>query len=187
MTGPTSAPAEIWRLFVAIRLPRATADAIVTLARAVPPPAGPVRWVEPADLHVTIWFIGDLPMPDVPAVRARLARLAADAASFDVEAAGAGTFGRGRGRATWVGLTAPGAGRMADLAVGLGDGPFHAHVTVVRGAPPDFAAGLAGHLAAASPIRWRATALELLRSHPGRRPAYETVGRFPFGSERATA
>ena len=87
----------------------------------------------------------------------------------------------------WVGLAALRRGRMADLAAGLDDGPFHAHVTVGRGAPPDLAAALAGRLAAGVALRWRATALELLRSHPGRRPAYETVGRFPFGSERATA
>ena len=33
-------PAEVWRLFVAIRVPPAIADAIVTIARAVPAPTG---------------------------------------------------------------------------------------------------------------------------------------------------
>lgn len=182
-----AAPPAAWRLFVAIRVPRAIADVIATVARSVPPPPGPGRWVDPADLHVTLWFIGQLPAIDVPALRDRLAGLAADAVPFDVEVAGAGTFGRGRGRATWVGLTGPGAGRVAALAASLGGGPAHAHVTVCRGAPPAFAEALARRLAGTPALAWRAIALELLQSHPGRRPAYETIDRFPFGGGRATA
>jgi RNA 2',3'-cyclic 3'-phosphodiesterase len=185
--GQTPTAADVWRLFVAIRVPRAIAEAIVSIATSVPAPTGIVRWVDPADLHATVWFIGDVAASDVAIVRDRLAGLAADTAAFDLEVAGAGTFGRGRGRASWVGLAAPGASRMAALAAELDGGPFHAHVTVGRGAPPDLAAALARQLAGGPHLAWRATAMDLLRSHPGRRPAYETIGRFPFSGGRATA
>jgi RNA 2',3'-cyclic 3'-phosphodiesterase len=183
---PPAAAAAAWRVFVAIRVPRAIAEAIVAAARSVAPQPGPIRWVDPTDLHVTVWFIGRLEAGDVPAIDDRLADLTAGAAPFDVAVAGAGSFGRGRGRATWVGLTAPGADRIAALAAELHDEPFHAHVTINRGAPSAFADALAERLPAAPSLAWRVTALELLRSHPGRRPAYETIDVASFGAGRGT-
>jgi RNA 2',3'-cyclic 3'-phosphodiesterase len=187
VTPPAAVEAGAWRVFVAIRVPRAVAEAIVAAARSVAPPPGPVRWVDPAELHVTLWFIGRLDAAQVPGIHDRLADLTAGAAPFDVEVAGAGSFGRGRGRATWVGLAAPGAGRIAALAAELHDEPFHAHITISRGAPSVFADALAERLPAAPSLAWRVTALEVLRSHPGRRPAYETIDVASFGGGRGTA
>jgi 2'-5' RNA ligase len=180
-------PAEAWRLFVAIRVPRTISEVVVAAAIADPRPGGRVRWVDPADLHVTVWFIGQVQASDVPALHDRLADVAAAASPFEVQMAGTGSFGRGAARATWVGLAGGGAGRIALLAEGLRAGPFHAHVTVCRGAPAAFAAALDERLGGAPALAWRATALELLRSHPGRRPAYQTVARFTFGEGRVTA
>ena len=73
---------------------------------------------------------------------------------------------------------------MASLAAQLAppDAPHQAHITVCRGAPPGFASDLGAALAARDALAWRATSLELLRSHPGRRPAYETVATFPLAA-----
>ncbi len=177
-------PAERWRVFVALRLPRAVADPLAEAARTALAPGAPVRWVDPADLHLTIWFIGPLRPAELPAIAARVAATAAAARPFECRVEGCGTFGRGRGRAAWVGLAEPAAAAVAALATELvpADAPHQAHVTVCRGAPPGFAGDLGGALAGRAPLAWRATSLEVLRSHPGRRPAYETLAAFPLGA-----
>jgi len=171
--------------FAAIRVPVAVAVPLLALARALHEPDRPVRWVDPADLHVTLWFIGPLGSGDRPAVTARLAVSARAARPITCRVAGVGTFGRGPRRATWVGLAEPGAGRVAALAASLWWGPFSPHVTVARGASPGFASMLAAAMVSRSAgtprLAWRAATIELLQRQPGHRPAYETVAVFPLG------
>ena len=173
-----------WRVFVALRVPRPVADPLAVAARTAVASDGAVRWVDPADLHLTIWFIGPLWPSELPAVEERVGAVAAAARPIDCRVEGAGAFGRGRGRAAWVGLAEPGASSVASLAAQLAppDAPHQAHITVCRGAPTGFAGGLGAALAAGDGLAWHATSLELLRSHPGRRPAYETVATFPLGA-----
>lgn len=183
VAGDAAYRAERWRVFVALRVPRSVADPLLAAARAALGPAAPVRWADPADLHLTLWFIGPLPASGLPAVEARVAAAAAMARPIDCRVEGCGTFGRGRGRATWVGLADPGADRVASLAGRLDptDVPHQAHVTVCRGAPPGLAGDLGAALAGRDELAWRATVVEVLRSHAGRRPAYETLASFALG------
>lgn len=184
MTRADEGPAERWRVFVALRVPPAVAAPLAAAARAALAPGTPVRWVDPADLHLTIWFIGPLAPSELPAVGARVAAAAAAARPLACRVEGCGTFGRGPGRAAWVGLAEPAAAAVASLAAELAppDAPHQAHITVCRGASPGFAADLDRALAGRAPLAWRATSLDLLRSHPGRRPAYETLAAFPLGA-----
>lgn len=184
MTRADEAPAEPWRVFIALRVPQAVADRLAEAARAALAPGTPVRWVDPADLHLTVWFIGPVRASELPAIAARVAAAAAAAAPFECHVEGCGTFGRGRGRAAWVGLAEPAAAAVGSLAAELAppDAPHQAHITVCRGASPGFAAALGAALAGRGPLAWRASSLEVLRSHPGRRPAYETLAAFPFGA-----
>jgi 2'-5' RNA ligase len=171
-------------VFVALRVPRPVADPLAATARAALVPGTSVRWVDAADLHLTIWFIGPLWPSELPAVEARVEAVAAAARPIECRIDGTGTFGRGRGQAAWVGLAEPGGAAVASLAAQLAPpgAPHHAHITVCRGAPPAFASELGTALARGHGMAWRATGLELLRSHPGRRPAYETAATFPLGA-----
>jgi len=177
------APAAPWRLFVALRVPRAVADPLSTVARSALAPGARVRWVDPADLHLTLWFIGPVTPSELPGVADRVAGAAASVRPVECRVAGTGTFGRGRASAAWVGLAEPGAAAVAALAGQLtGGAPHQAHITVCRGVPAAFAADLEAALTAHRTLAWRATTLQILRSHPGRRPAYETVGAFALGT-----
>jgi len=184
VTRTDEVPAERWRVFVALRVPRAVADPLAKAAAAALAPGPTVRWVHAADLHLTLWFIGPLWPSQAPAVVGRMAVAAAAAGPIECRVEGAGTFGRGRGRAAWVGLAEPGAAAVVSLAAELApaDAPHQAHITVCRGAPPGFAGDLGVALAGRAGLSWRATSLELLRSHPGRRPAYETLAAVPLGA-----
>ncbi len=67
-----------------------------------------VKWVEPANLHLTLKFLGEVPPRGLDAVRESLARPALALPPFTLETAGAGTFpARGRPRVVWLGLTQP--------------------------------------------------------------------------------
>lgn len=174
-------PAASRRVFVAIRVPLAVARSLLALALSVAEPGDRIRWVDPADLHLTVWFIGALDPGALPALGARLAAAAAAARPVTCRLVAAGDFGRGGRRATWVGLAEPGARRVKTLAASLDAGPFEPHVTVARGAPAALATAIGARLVGAAALAWRATSIELLRSHPGRGPAYETMAAFTLG------
>ena len=178
-----------WRVFAGVRVPRGIAVQLLAVARSVAGTEAVIRWVDPADVHVTLWFIGSIEVRDLPRLGDELAAAAAACRPGTLRIAGTGTFGRGRGRATWVGLEGPGARRLTTLAGTLRPGPFRAHVTLARGAPPGLATVLAAALAppASGSLRlaWRATRLELLRSRQGTHPAYETIASFRLGGRPA--
>ncbi|MFI5262040.1 MAG: RNA 2',3'-cyclic phosphodiesterase [Candidatus Limnocylindrales bacterium] len=187
---PADAAGGSWPLFAAVRVPRRVAQVLLTLARASHDGRDPVRWVDPADVHVTLWFIGRVEVEALPGLRIRLAQVAAGARPFTARIDGAGTFGSGRRRATWIGMAEPGAGRLQALAHDLRADPFTPHITVVRGAPAALATVLSGrlveHRLATGSLAWRTTRLELLRTRPGARPAYQTVAAFRLGRRAAT-
>ena len=147
------------RLFIGIELPdtlKKSAAAAATRVRERIVRAAPkarVRWVEPAHLHITIWFLGEVPEPRVEPLVAALKK-PLDTRPFTMRVAGAGAFPpSGPPRAIWLGLP---TGREGLLAVHdqlrprlspLGFEPekrqFSPHLTIARVKevrPPDAAA-----------------------------------------------
>ena len=172
---------------MALRVPRPVADVIAAAARAALAPGTAVRWVDPADLHLTIWFIGPLWPAELPAVEERVGAVAAAARPIECRVDGTGSFGQGRGRAAWVGS------RRAGEPPGWRRWRRSSPRRMARTRPTSPCAGVrrpatpaisAPRCAARDALAWRATSLELLRSHPGRRPAYETVADLPPGGRR---
>ena len=136
------------RVFVGIELPdvvklaagAAAADLRARLESWAPGVA--LRWVDAANLHVTLWFIGevsDARARDVAAALGDPFRLSA----FDLAFAGAGMFpGSGAPRALWLGIRS-GAGELAALHASTGSRlaplgflpekrPYSAHLTIAR-------------------------------------------------------
>lgn len=100
------------RLFIGIELSddfkaRAAAEATRVRERVVrAAPKARVRWVEPANLHITIWFLGEVREPRAEAVVAAL-KEPLDAPLFTLRVGGAGAFPpSGPPRAIWLGLAA---------------------------------------------------------------------------------
>lgn len=152
---------EPMRLFVGLALPPDVAawldDRMAALAKRLPFR----RWTHPADLHVTLHFLGEMPPARVEAVRLAAAETAARAAPFALSLAGPGTFGPPEApRVLWCGVADP-AGRAArsgwtphpvpealarlhaDLGARLSASgftlearPFRPHVTLARGGGP---------------------------------------------------
>ena len=63
-----------------------------------------VRWVKPEHLHLTLKFLGDVDLRDVPEVCAAMARATADVPPFTLRLAGAGAFPNATNpRTVWIG------------------------------------------------------------------------------------
>ena len=101
---------ETLRTFIAIELSGTLKDALRRIQGELSAemPARSVRWVQPDAIHLTLKFLGDTPVEKVDAVKAALARAAAEVEPFSVTAAGVGCFPNTRQpRVVWVGLQEP--------------------------------------------------------------------------------
>jgi 2'-5' RNA ligase len=165
------ATADSLRLFLAVLLPD---EVRVPLDRAIAPLAQDgrdVRWVASDLWHLTLVFLGERPVTQVPQIL-EAARAASRISAFTLQLGGTGSFpAPTRPRVLWVGVTA-GADQLLTLQrtvqaslvkAGLAepDTRFSAHLTVGRlrdhVAPPNLAAIGA---------RWSAQSLPALPPFP---------------------
>jgi len=87
------------RLFVAIDFPETVRERLAALCAGVPG----ARWVDPANLHLTLRFIGEVANPVAGDIDAALSGIRMP--RFGLWLRDVGIFGRGRGvRALWAGV-----------------------------------------------------------------------------------
>lgn len=194
---------ETWRLFVAVHPP---ADALAELAAVVDgvrdatPPG--LRWSPPELWHVTVAFLGAVPVAALAAVEAELAHVARRHAPAHVRIAGAGRFGD---RVLWAALHDADADggraglralralagatvrRIGKAGIPVDAGAFKAHLTLARSRGGADLHPVIARLRDFSGRPWTAGELTLVRSRlgagPEGRPAYETVGAWPIGPD----
>jgi 2'-5' RNA ligase len=189
------------RCFVAVDLSDQTRDAIGAAQarlRATAPRAE-IGWIDPAKMHLTLKFLGEVDEEQRGAIEDALAVVARRHAPFLLTAGGAGTFpGPSRARILWVGLTA-GLREIGLLAadvertcVPLGfppeARPFRGHVTLGRVRAPRGVGRVVRAMQAldrAAFGTWTVPELVFYRSHLGgsRGARYEALARFAFGGQ----
>ncbi|MGF1456766.1 MAG: RNA 2',3'-cyclic phosphodiesterase [Alphaproteobacteria bacterium] len=122
------------RLFVALEVPEDVQDRLSDLQDALPH----ARWVDPAGMHLTLRFIGDLDRRTAEDVDDVLCGIAAR--PFSVRIEGVGTFGRPV-RALWAGVAPnPPLAALAEkvdaalnrLRLDIDRRKFTPHVTLAR-------------------------------------------------------
>ena len=189
------------RLFIGIELDdavtAAAADAALELRSTLSPlsPGFSARWIDRANLHITLWFIGEV-VEERAAAIAEALRLPLDIAAFRLELGGCGAFpSAGAPRILWIGTTG-GAdpmralyGRIESRLVPIGfeaeRRPYTPHLTVARVKDPGRATGRAVRQAIASVPgvcgESAVTAVTLFRSRLSPRGAvYEPLLRVPL-------
>lgn len=131
------------RAFVAVLLADAVREAIAATIARLRPLGSAVAWVPPANLHITLQFLGDQSEERLAEAEGALADAAAASVPMDVTFHGIGAFpGLERPRILWVGL-ARGAletrqlqARVADALAARGfpreERPWHPHLTIGR-------------------------------------------------------
>lgn len=136
---------QMLRLFIAIDLPEMVKDELLRAAaqmgRQLPDRA--VRWVKPEQMHLTLRFLGDTAVSQLPDLQNQLTQLTSQYTPFRLHLNGVGAFpNRKRPRVVWVGLGGDVAQlqtmqvALEDRVVALGwsreKRPFSPHVTLGR-------------------------------------------------------
>ena len=135
--APRKSTMSTERLFSALTLPPPVRDALAKLAQPLPG----VTWTRVEHLHVTLRFLGDVPIGLIEPMIARLARV--QVVPFVLPIEGIGTFPPNRPpRIVWIGIGS-GHPRLFQLRQRVDDAllasglqldvrTFHPHVTLAR-------------------------------------------------------
>lgn len=101
----TSAPDHV-RLFIACEVPDEVKRTIGDLIEQLRQRSGTaVRWIRPEGVHVTLKFLGEVPLKQLPAVKLALQEAVVGNSPFELELSNIGMFGGREGlRIMWVGI-----------------------------------------------------------------------------------
>ena len=129
------------RLFVALSISADVRRQLASLIGELRGADGKPRWVNPANLHITLKFIGQVATEQLASIRQALAAVAPPPA-FDLELRGIGIFPNHRRPAVvWAGIKAPPelpelAGKidhsLSSCGIPREKRPFAAHLTLAR-------------------------------------------------------
>jgi 2'-5' RNA ligase len=97
------------RSFVAIELPDEVRDALSGVQSAIKErmqtSESSMRWVRPESIHLTLQFLGDVPIKVLPLVSDAIRKGCAQTSAFELELGGPGVFPNlRRPRVVWIGL-----------------------------------------------------------------------------------
>ncbi len=192
------APQSDLRTFVAVWLPESIREAAGRLIATGKKAVSGVTWTDPALVHVTVKFLGEVPPDQLTDIGERLEEVSWSTAPFEASFAGVGAFpdvrrprvitvGLRRGRDGLVELIGNVEGALESLGFPPEGREIHPHLTLGR------AKGLV------DPARWRTwlaahreedlgsfTVRELALVKSTLRPAgplYETLASFPLSGE----
>lgn len=194
----TESPQDQVRLFVACEVPddvkRDISEVIESLrARS----HNAVRWIKPEGVHVTLKFLGEVPVKKLPAVKLAIQEAVVGHSPFELEFSNIGTFGGREGlRIMWVGVAGDvlrlealvRAVNAALAVVGFEPErrPFRPHLTLGRvrdEVPTRQRAEIEVEVGKTEvPVTsWRTTQVSLMRSKfTAQGAAYEVLATFPL-------
>lgn len=193
------------RLFVACEVPDETRQAITEVIEVLRARSGTaVRWIRPEGIHVTLKFLGEVPVKQLPAIKLAVQEAVLVSSPFELEFSNIGTFGGREGlRIMWVGI----AGDVLrleklvrDVNAALGvvgfqaeRRPFRPHLTLgrVRDEIPTRQRAeieVAVGKMEVTPATWRTNQVSLMRSRLTTTGAqYEVIATFPLRVTQPTA
>jgi 2'-5' RNA ligase len=133
------------RLFVGVELDDRVKEAAASIGESLQRELGPrvdARWVPAANLHITLWFLGEVNESRVESTMDTLNR-PFDEMAFDLEIFGAGAFPpSGPPRVLWLGVTAGGDSlarvhaeltrRLEPIGYEAERRAYSAHLTIAR-------------------------------------------------------
>jgi len=184
------------RLFVAVPLPDELKARVGRFVERIRSRAVFKRWVHPADLHLTLKYIGEVHPSAMPAIEEALERTASRSHAVSLRLDGFGTFGSPHSpRVLWAGVQGN-LERLHSLHAGVEQElnaigyprevrPYSPHITLARryvsGSPPApdelLQTGPADNHQA---LAWEADCIVLYSSRLGRSPMYEPLRTFPL-------
>ncbi|MFE9850210.1 RNA 2',3'-cyclic phosphodiesterase [Streptomyces sp. NPDC005576] len=190
-------PATV-RVFIALAPPDHAKEELARELRPAYATHPRMRWNRIEDWHITLAFLGELPVETVPALRPLLAGLAAAHRPPRLALRGGGSFDD---RVLWSGIDGE-LDTLHELAVDVrsavrshgvtfAERPFRPHLTLARARRGDLtsAGEIAAGLAEFRGGGWPAARLHLVGSNVGRSSGpihYRDIEAWPLGDGRAT-
>lgn len=131
------------RVFVAIELSREAREELSMLQSSLKKTDADVKWVDPANIHLTLRFLGDTDAGIIPSVKAALADAASGSKPFVIRLEGVGAFPcLSSPRVVWAGLSdgvrestalyASISSQLAQLGIPREERKFSPHITIGR-------------------------------------------------------
>lgn len=183
------------RIFIGIDLPQPITERLASRMAYMQEKLPYRKWTHPADLHLTLHFLGNTPTSRLQSVQDAMAKVATDFAPFGVSLAGLGSFGSSSApRVIWLGLSestdthslfrlhAALAAKLTAAGFQPDTRPYRPHLTLVRpdnagypveGCHAAWAASAVADPDAAAPLSWTVDRITLFQTHLGRKPSYE--------------
>lgn len=189
---------ETARLFVACEVPIDIQASIADVITSLKTHAGSdVRWVRPEGIHVTLKFLGEVPLKKLPAVKLAVQEAVVGHSPFELELSNIGLFGGREGlRIMWVGIAGDvlrlealvRAVNAALKVVGFEPDrrPFRPHLTLGRvkdevGTRRRAEIEVAVGKTVVPPVSWRTAHVSLMRTRIGPGGAsYDLLATFPL-------
>ncbi|MFB8085666.1 RNA 2',3'-cyclic phosphodiesterase [Streptomyces sp. NPDC055992] len=186
-------PATV-RVFIALAPPDTAKDELARELRPVYDTHPQVRWNRVEDWHITLAFLGEIPVAAVPLLRPPLAELASSHPAPRLALHGSGTFDE---RVAWSGITGDVDGLhllatgvrsvVADRGIALENRPLRPHLTLARVRRGDHtsAGEIAARLTEFRGHSWPAERLHLVGSNAGRSPGqirYRDIEAWPLAA-----
>lgn len=144
-TSLLSKPPEVWRIFIAIELPpnvrHKIKDHIDRLRNSLPDVRA--SWTREDNLHLTLKFLGDVPVNQIESVSQALLRAAIQIPDFDLVIRDCGSFPpHGKPNVLWIGIN-DASSNLRNLHAAIEDEcakagfdrdqrSFHPHLTIAR-------------------------------------------------------
>ena len=160
-----------WRLFCAVELPeevrKQLEEHILNLRKAIPDAAA--SWSRVENIHLTLKFLGNVALDQIPAISAAATRTVAEFSPFSIGIGNTGVFPKpSRAQVLWIGVT-DSSGKLSALQERLEnecaaegfpkeDRAYRPHLTIARIRRPEGARRLAdAHLQ----MQFKAVEIEL--------------------------
>jgi 2'-5' RNA ligase len=183
------------RLFIALNLPMTEKRKIYKAAQPLRDAGYPVRWLEPADYHLTLKFLGDVRNELLSVAEGVIMRVAQETKEFPLSISGFGAFPTiRRPRVIWIGAEPTPALRCLkqDLEWGLANHgfdretrAFHPHITLGKADEEEGAGAFRGLDDLAAGLSYKGKVpmktVDLMRSQLSRQGTnYSLIGGSPL-------
>jgi 2'-5' RNA ligase len=99
-------PAEMIRTFVCIDIPESIKERIEKLQHDLRRIEAQISWVKPANIHLTLKFLGDVPQAKIPLINTAVSHASGSCSSFQVSIGATGCFPSPRNPGVlWIGIS----------------------------------------------------------------------------------
>ncbi len=133
---------ETVRAFIAVEVGEEICRKLDELQRKLKKVHANVHWVKPRNMHLTLVFLGDIPIEQIGTIKQAIDQACGQRSAFGIQACGTGTFGKAKHpRVIWAGIAdCPPLMKLQsrlvqglhDIGMALESRPFAPHLTLGR-------------------------------------------------------